>query len=255
MQTLSKGMCRYMGNFTIYPAIDMRAGKCVRLIQGDYNHETVYGNSPLDMAKVFFEDGAKWIHMVDLDGAKQGKRVNDSYVLDVKKTLNVHVQIGGGIRAEEDVEFYLGNGIDRIILGSAALTNPPFVEKMLKKYGAKIAIGIDAKDGYVATEGWLHTSNVKATDLGKKLAELGAQQFIFTDIATDGMLSGPNVDAVVQMAKATGKNVIASGGVCSLVDLQTLAMYKEDGVIGAIVGKALYTKQFTVAEAILGVAK
>ncbi|MED4402820.1 1-(5-phosphoribosyl)-5-[(5-phosphoribosylamino)methylideneamino]imidazole-4-carboxamide isomerase [Metabacillus fastidiosus] len=239
-----------MSEFIIYPAIDMRGGKCVRLLQGDYNKETVYGDSPFDMAKQFSDAGASWIHMVDLDGAKEAKLVNHQYVLDVAKKLPSKVQIGGGIRTEEAVDFYLENGVDRVILGSAAISNPDFVKKMLSKYGEKIAIGIDAKDGYVSTEGWLNTSNVKATDLGKELAAAGAEVFIFTDIATDGMLSGPNVNAVVEMAEATGKEVIASGGVSSLQDLKTLAEYREKGVQGAIVGKAIYTNQFTVQEAL-----
>jgi phosphoribosylformimino-5-aminoimidazole carboxamide ribotide isomerase len=239
-----------MAAFTIYPAIDMRGGKCVRLLQGDYNKETVYGDSPFDMAKLFAEQGVEWIHMVDLDGAKEGKRINDRFVLEVAKNLNVKVQIGGGIRTEEDVAYYLENGVDRVILGSAAISNPQFVKDMLAKYGSQIAIGIDAKDGFVATEGWLNTSTVKATELGKELAEAGATTFIFTDIATDGMLSGPNIQAVAEMARVTGKNVIASGGVSSLADLKALQKFAEDGVAGAIVGKALYTKQFTVAEAL-----
>ncbi|MBA2875741.1 1-(5-phosphoribosyl)-5-[(5-phosphoribosylamino)methylideneamino]imidazole-4-carboxamide isomerase [Thermaerobacillus caldiproteolyticus] len=239
-----------MAAFTIYPAIDMRGGKCVRLLQGDYNKETVYGDSPVDMAALFAEQGATWIHMVDLDGAKEGKRVNDRFVLEVVKQLNVNVQIGGGIRTEEDIVYYLENGVARVILGSAAIANPPFVKEMLKKYGERIAVGIDAKNGFVATEGWLNTSNVKATELGKELAEAGAQTFIFTDIATDGMLSGPNIQAVAEMARVTGKNVIASGGVSSLADIKALKEFTKDGVVGAIVGKALYTKQFTVAEAL-----
>ncbi|WP_199426496.1 1-(5-phosphoribosyl)-5-[(5-phosphoribosylamino)methylideneamino]imidazole-4-carboxamide isomerase [Thermaerobacillus caldiproteolyticus] len=239
-----------MAAFTIYPAIDMRGGKCVRLLQGDYNKETVYGDSPVDMAALFAEQGATWIHMVDLDGAKEGKRVNDRFVLEVVKQLNVNVQIGGGIRTEEDIVYYLENGVARVILGSAAIANPPFVKEMLKKYGECIAVGIDAKNGFVATEGWLNTSNVKATELGKELAEAGAQTFIFTDIATDGMLSGPNIQAVAEMARMTEKSVIASGGVSSLADIKALKEFTKDGVVGAIVGKALYTKQFTVAEAL-----
>jgi phosphoribosylformimino-5-aminoimidazole carboxamide ribotide isomerase len=239
-----------MAAFTIYPAIDMRGGKCVRLLQGDYGKETVYGDSPVEMAALFAGQGAEWIHMVDLDGAKEGKRVNDRFVVEVAKQLPVKVQIGGGIRTEDDIVYYLENGVARVILGSAAIADPPFVKEMLKKYGERIAIGIDARDGFVATEGWLNTSNVKATDLGKELAAAGAQTFIFTDIATDGTLSGPNVAAVVEMARATGKQVIASGGVSSLEDLVSLQKYADDGVIGVIVGKALYTKQFTVAEAL-----
>lgn len=244
-----------MSEFIIYPAIDMRGGKCVRLIQGNYAKETVYGDSPYEMAKVFADKGAKWIHMVNMDGAKAGKRVNDKHVLEVAEKLNVNVQIGGGIRTEEDVEYYLSNGVSRVILGSSAISNPDFVKKMLAKYGSKIAIGIDAKDGYVSTEGWIETSTVKAADLGVELAAAGAEVFIFTDIATDGMLSGPNIEAVREMAKATGKDVIASGGVSSLNDLVELAAFQKEGVAGAIVGKALYTNQFDLAQALEEVAR
>jgi len=237
-------------SFMIYPAIDMRGGKCVRLIQGDYNQETVYGDSPFDMAKLFADEGAEWIHMVDLDGAKEGKRVNDRFVIEVAQKLPAKVQIGGGIRTEEDVAYYIEHGVDRVILGSAAISNPEFVKDMLNKYGSKIAIGIDAKDGYVATEGWLNTSSINATELGVELANAGAEVFIFTDIATDGMLSGPNIDAVVTMAEATGKSVIASGGVSSIEDLKQLSKFTANGVSGAIVGKALYTNQFSVSEAL-----
>ncbi|WP_064093023.1 1-(5-phosphoribosyl)-5-[(5-phosphoribosylamino)methylideneamino]imidazole-4-carboxamide isomerase [Rossellomorea aquimaris] len=237
-------------SFTIYPAIDMRGGKCVRLIQGDYNQETVYGDSPFDMAKKFADEGAEWIHMVDLDGAKEGSRVNDEFVLAVAERLNAKVQIGGGIRSEEDIEHYLNHGVDRVIIGSIAVSNPELVKSWLRKYGDKIAIGLDAKDGYVATHGWIETSSLKAVDLGKELAEAGAETFIFTDIATDGMLSGPNVDAVVNLAVETGKSVIASGGISSLDDLATLKKYKNKGVSGAICGKSLYTGKFTVEQAI-----
>ncbi|WP_404459512.1 1-(5-phosphoribosyl)-5-[(5-phosphoribosylamino)methylideneamino]imidazole-4-carboxamide isomerase [Sutcliffiella horikoshii] len=237
-------------SFTIYPAIDMRGGKCVRLLQGDYSKETVYGDSPFDMAKTFVEQGADWIHMVDLDGAKAGSPVNDRFVLQVARELPAKVQIGGGIRTAEDVERYLDNGVDRIILGSAAINDPDFVKAMLAKYGAKIAIGLDAKDGYVATEGWVETSTVKATVLGKELADAGAETFIFTDIATDGMLSGPNVDATVELARVTGASVIASGGVSSVDDLLALRKFAGDGVTGSIVGKAIYTEKIDLARAL-----
>ncbi|TFD95840.1 1-(5-phosphoribosyl)-5-[(5-phosphoribosylamino)methylideneamino]imidazole-4-carboxamide isomerase [Jeotgalibacillus sp. R-1-5s-1] len=237
-------------SFTIYPAIDMRNGKCVRLTQGDYNQETIYGDSPFDMAKQFVEEGAEWIHMVDLDGAKDGKRINDEFVVRVVKELPARVQVGGGIRTEEDVKHYLDQGVDRVIIGSLAVTNPALVKEWLKKYGDRIAIGLDAKDGYVATHGWLETSELKAVDLGKELAEAGATTFIFTDIATDGMLSGPNVDAVIEMAEMTGAQVIASGGVSSLEDLRTLQAVSGSGVSGAIVGKAIYTNKFTVKQAV-----
>ncbi|MDG5471666.1 1-(5-phosphoribosyl)-5-[(5-phosphoribosylamino)methylideneamino]imidazole-4-carboxamide isomerase [Jeotgalibacillus sp. ET6] len=237
-------------SFTIYPAIDMRGGKCVRLTQGDYNQETVYGDSPFDMAKQFVDEGAEWIHMVDLDGAKDGKRINDEHVLRVVNELPAKVQVGGGIRTEEDVVHYLDQGVDRVIIGSLAVTNKELVKEWLGKYGSRIAIGLDAKDGYVATHGWIETSALRAVDLGQELAEAGAKTFIFTDIATDGMLSGPNVDAVIELAEATGAQIIASGGVSSLEDLRILQAVSGSGVAGAIVGKAIYTNKFTVKEAV-----
>jgi phosphoribosylformimino-5-aminoimidazole carboxamide ribotide isomerase len=236
--------------FTIYPAIDMRGGKCVRLLQGDYQKETVYGDSPFAMAEQFESAGASWIHMVDLDGAKDGKRVNDTFVIQAAQNLKAKVQIGGGIRTEADIAHYLERGVERVIIGSIAVSNPDFAIEMIRKYGRHIAVGIDAKNGYVATHGWLDTSEVKAIDLGKRFADAGAETFIFTDIATDGMLSGPNVDAVGQMAVETGKSVIASGGVSSLADLTILKALYEKGVTGAIVGKALYEGRFTVPEAL-----
>ncbi|TWD97487.1 1-(5-phosphoribosyl)-5-[(5-phosphoribosylamino)methylideneamino] imidazole-4-carboxamide isomerase [Neobacillus bataviensis] len=234
-------------SLTIYPAIDMRGGKCVRLLQGDYDQETVYGDSPFEMAKSFAATGAEWIHMVDLDGAKDGKRVNDRFVIEAAQNLEAKVQIGGGIRSEEDILHYLENGVDRVIIGSIAVSNPEFAIEMIQKYGAKIAVGIDAKNGYVATHGWLDTSSVKAVELGKRFADAGAETFIFTDIATDGTLAGPNIDAVCEMAEVTGKTVIASGGVSSLADLQAIA---SKGISGAIVGKALYENRFTLKEAL-----
>lgn len=236
-------------SITLYPAIDMRGGNCVRLLQGDYDKETIYGDSPFDMAGRFAAEGAEWIHMVDLDGAKDGKRVNDRFVIEAaQKLTNVKIQIGGGIRSEEDILHYLENGVDRVIIGSIAVSNPEFAIEMIKKYGARIAIGIDAKNGYVATHGWIDTSELKAVELGKRLADAGADTFIFTDIATDGTLAGPNIAAVCEMAEVTGKNVIASGGVSSLADLQALAA--EKGIGGAIVGKALYENRFTLKEAL-----
>jgi phosphoribosylformimino-5-aminoimidazole carboxamide ribotide isomerase len=234
-------------SLTIYPAIDMRGGKCVRLLQGDYDQETIYGNSPFDMAQSFAADGSEWIHMVDLDGAKDGKRVNDRFVIEAAQKLHVNIQIGGGIRSEEDILHYLENGVNRVIIGSIAVSNPEFAIDMIKKYGGKIAVGIDAKNGYVATHGWLDTSKIKAVELGKRFAEAGAETFIFTDIATDGTLAGPNIAAVCEMAEVTGKNVIASGGVSSLADLKAISA---NGIRGAIVGKALYENRFTLKEAL-----
>lgn len=241
--------------FTVYPAIDIRGGKCVRLFQGDYNQETVYGDSPLAMAEKFKAEGATWIHLVDLDGAKERKRVNDAHVIEIAKNVDVNVQVGGGIRTEEDVEYYLENGVNRIILGSSAIQNPDFTKQMLKRYGEKIAIGVDARDGYVAVDGWLETSEVKAVDLAKELVEHGAEIFIFTDISKDGTLSGPNVKAIADLAEATEKQVIASGGISQLSDFDALLREREKGIEGAIVGKALYTNQFTLQDALNKVNK
>ncbi|MFJ7728345.1 1-(5-phosphoribosyl)-5-[(5-phosphoribosylamino)methylideneamino]imidazole-4-carboxamide isomerase [Neobacillus sp. NPDC097160] len=236
-------------SFTIYPAIDMRGGNCVRLLKGDYDQETIYGDSPFDMAQSFAASGTEWIHMVDLDGAKDGMRVNDRFVITAAQKLNnVNIQIGGGIRSEEDILHYLENGVNRVIIGSIAVSKPDFAIEMIKKYREKIAIGIDAKDGYVATHGWIETSALKAVELGKRFADAGAETFIFTDIATDGTLAGPNITAVCEMAEVTGKNIIASGGVSSLADLRALSTAK--GVSGAIVGKALYENRFTLKEAL-----
>lgn len=241
--------------FTVYPAIDIRGGKCVRLFQGDYNQETVYGDSPLAMAEKFKAEGATWIHLVDLDGAKERKRVNDAHVIEIAKNVDVNVQVGGGIRTEEDVEYYLENGVNRIILGSSAIQNPDFTKQMLKRYGEKIAIGVDARDGYVAVDGWLETSEVKAVDLAQELVEHGAEIFIFTDISKDGTLSGPNVKAIADLAEATEKQVIASGGISQLSDFDALLREREKGIEGAIVGKALYTNQFTLQDALNKVNK
>ncbi|MED3622838.1 1-(5-phosphoribosyl)-5-[(5-phosphoribosylamino)methylideneamino]imidazole-4-carboxamide isomerase [Neobacillus thermocopriae] len=236
-------------SFILYPAIDMRGGQCVRLLQGDYDKETVYSASPFGMAQTFAADGAEWIHMVDLDGAKDGKRVNDRFVIEAAQKLSqVKIQIGGGIRSEADIVHYLENGVDRVIIGSIAISQPEFALEMIRKYGSQIAVGIDAKNGFVATHGWLDTSEVRAIELGKRFADAGAETFIFTDIATDGMLTGPNLAAVRELAEITGKNVIASGGVSSLTDLEVLQATK--GISGAIVGKALYEKRFTLKEAL-----
>ena len=238
-------------SFTIYPAIDMRGGRCVRLLQGDYEQETVYGDSPFDMAKSFADTGASWIHMVDLDGAKEGSLVNDSYVLKAAQELkNVSIQIGGGIRNERQVTHYLENGVARVILGSIAVREPAFAEEMIRKYPGQIAIGLDGKSGRVATDGWLKTSEWTVLDLGKYFADKGAEWFIFTDIANDGMLSGPNVSATAELAEVTGKNVIASGGMSRLADIASLKQHQSAGIEGVIIGKAIYENRFTLPEAL-----
>ncbi|MGN1399916.1 MAG: 1-(5-phosphoribosyl)-5-[(5-phosphoribosylamino)methylideneamino]imidazole-4-carboxamide isomerase [Bacillus sp. (in: firmicutes)] len=239
-----------MSVFNIYPAIDLRGGKCVRLFKGDYNLETIYGDSPFDMAAGFSRQGAEWIHMVDLDGAKAGRPINHEHIIKVAGELPVSIQAGGGIRTERDIDMYLENGVKRVILGSVAVSDRSFTKKMLAQYGERIAIGLDAKDGMVATHGWLETSSVSAVELGKALAEAGAKILIFTDISTDGTLTGPNIEATKQLAEETGIPVIASGGISSLQDVKSLIAVQPNGVCGSIVGKALYTGRFSVKEAL-----
>ena len=236
----------------IFPAIDMRGGKCVRLFKGDYAQETIYGDSPFDMAKSFADAGATFIHMVDLDGAKDGERVHAKDVVRVAKELPLRVQIGGGIRTEEDVAFYLDQGVDRVIIGSLAIREPELVASFIEKYGAeRIVIGLDAKDGMVATHGWLETSNQTAIEVGQYFASKGAKHFIFTDIATDGTLQGPNIEANEALARATGANIIVSGGMSSLADIQAVKeAAKTTTIAGVIIDKALYTGQFTLEEAL-----
>lgn len=237
-------------SFIIYPAIDIRGGKCVRLFQGDYAKETVYADSPLAMAKRWAEQGASWVHLVDLDGAKEGKPVNAVIIKEIARTISVPVQVGGGIRTEEQIKDYLEAGVARVIVGTAAIEDEPFTKRILQAYGDQIAIGLDCRNGMVATRGWLETTDVSATELAKRLVTYGAETFIYTDIARDGTMTGPNVAEIAALAQATGKSVIASGGVSRLDDLLVLAQHAADGVSGAIVGKALYTDAFTLEEAL-----
>jgi phosphoribosylformimino-5-aminoimidazole carboxamide ribotide isomerase len=239
-----------MANFIIYPAIDIRGGKCVRLVQGDYNRETVYNEDPVAVAKDWEAQGGQWVHLVDLDGAKAGHPVNDELIGTIASAVQVPVQVGGGLRTEADVDRLLGLGVSRVILGTAAIEDREFVKRVLQKHGSKVAIGIDARDGRVATRGWLETSEVKAEDLAVQLAAEGAETFIFTDISRDGMMSGPNVEAIIRLAQVSGRTVIASGGVSKPEDLERLAGHARDGVGGAIVGKALYTGTIRLAEAV-----
>lgn len=245
-----------MSVIELYPAIDMRGGKCVRLFKGDYNQETIYADSPFEMAKTFASQGAKWIHMVDLDGAKDGKRIHDQDVIRAATELGVNVQIGGGIRSEEDVKYYLDNGVARVIIGSLAIQQPELAVSLIEKFGAdKIVIGLDAKDGMVATHGWLETSTKSAIEVGQYFASNGARTFIFTDIATDGTLNGPNILANELLAEATGAEVIVSGGISSLADLKQVARAAaETRIGGVIIGKALYENRFTLPEALREVA-
>ncbi|SHE94951.1 1-(5-phosphoribosyl)-5-[(5-phosphoribosylamino)methylideneamino] imidazole-4-carboxamide isomerase [Seinonella peptonophila] len=236
--------------FTLYPAIDIRGGRCVRLKQGDYQQETIYADDPVQVAERFVQEGAEWIHVVDLDGAREGELINLQVIRNMVQATGIPIQVGGGVRDMDRLERLLSIGVDRIIIGSAAIDHPEFVAQALRAYGRRIAIGIDARDGMVATHGWLDTSKISAEKCAIEMANLGAETFIFTDIARDGMLSGVNVEAVAALAKACGREVIASGGVRSLTDIKQLASVSTDGVGGVIIGKALYTHAFQLLEAL-----
>ena len=222
----------------IYPAIDIIDGNCVRLTQGKFDNVTVYEKDPVKVALRWEESGAEFIHVVDLDGALKGKGINRKKILEIANTVKIPVQTGGGIRSMEDADELISGGVSRIILGTAALKNPDFVREAVKKYGEKIAVGIDAKDGFVATEGWENVSDTDAVSFAKEMEKIGVKHIIYTDIATDGMLSGPNFAAMKQMSESVSSGIIASGGVGSEEDIINLI---PTGVDGVIVGKALYT--------------
>ena len=221
----------------IYPAIDLKDGKCVRLSQGAFDKVTVFNDEPKNVAKSFQEAGASFIHVVDLDGARSGKSQNHVAIASIVSAINIPIQTGGGIRTMEDIEQKLSMGVERIILGTAALKHPDLVKAAVKAYGNHIAVGIDASQGLVAVEGWEEVSRTKAVDICIKMKNIGVQTIIYTDIAKDGMMSGPNVEATKEIVETTGLSVIASGGVSSIEDLERLS---EIGVSGVIIGKALY---------------
>lgn len=232
----------------ILPAIDLHEGQCVRLNQGNYATAEKVAESPLKTVNAFEEAGARWLHVVDLDGAKAAKPQNDNTIFDIVKNTHMHVEVGGGIRDMNTVEYYLQNGVSRIILGSAALRNPEFVKEAVQKYGKKIAVGIDARDGKVAAEGWLETSNVDYLDMAKRMEEIGVRYLIVTDISRDGMLNGPNLVMLDKINNAVSCNIIASGGVSNLkdiIDLHELNLY------GAICGKSLYAGSLDLKTAVL----
>jgi phosphoribosylformimino-5-aminoimidazole carboxamide ribotide isomerase len=222
----------------IIPAIDLRNGRCVRLFQGDYRRETVFNEDPLKVALHWQKLGARRIHMVDLDGAAAGRSVNFDIIKAIAGTVKVPTQLGGGIRSLETIEKMLGAGVGRVILGTIAVENPDLVKTACLKYGENLILSIDARDGLVATRGWLKATSIKATDLAKEMAVLGVNRFIYTDIKRDGTLSGPNYAALYELMMEIKRPVIAAGGVSSLDNLKEL---KKIGVEGAIIGQALYT--------------
>jgi phosphoribosylformimino-5-aminoimidazole carboxamide ribotide isomerase len=234
----------------LFPAIDLKGGKCVRLYKGDMAQATVFNDSPGDQAAQFVKAGARWIHVVDLDGAFAGKSVNADAVRAILKNANVPVQLGGGIRDDDAIAAWLDAGVTRVILGTIALKDPDFVKHACKTFPGKIVVGIDARGGHVAVQGWAETSDMKAVDLARKFEDSGVAAIVYTDIDRDGALQGPNVDATVAMAKAVSIPVIASGGVSSLDDLATLKRHAKDGIAGVISGRALYDGRIDLGAAI-----
>lgn len=231
----------------ILPAIDIKDGNCVRLFKGDYNTVQKVADNYMDTARSFEAAGAQWIHMVDLDGAKDASQQNKEIFLDVAKNTGLKVEVGGGIRSMDTVEMYLSQGIERVIIGSAAVKDPELVKTAVREYGERIAVGIDAKNGYVATEGWLERSDVYFTDLAKAMADVGVKYIIFTDISKDGTLSGVNAEQLDEINRACTCNIIASGGVHTIDDIVTC---KKLGLYGTICGKSIYSGTLDLAEAV-----
>ncbi len=231
----------------IFPAIDLYDKKAVRLFKGDYNQMTVYSENPLQVAKGFKAAGAEYIHMVDLEGAKDGTTPNFDIVASVAKESGLKVEIGGGIRNEETVKKYIDAGVMRVILGTAALNDREFLETVCKKYGDKIAVGADLKDGQVAVKGWLETSNVSGMDFLAQMESLGVKTVICTDISRDGAMKGTNRELYRELSEKFSMDIVASGGVSTLDDVKAL---REMNLYGAIVGKAIYTGDIDLKEAI-----
>jgi phosphoribosylformimino-5-aminoimidazole carboxamide ribotide isomerase len=236
----------------IWPAIDLRGGKCVRLMQGDYQRETVYGDDPAAMARRWVGEGARHLHLVDLDGARDGRLINRDAVSAIVKAVDIPVELGGGIREEATIAELLELGLSRVVVGTKALREPEWLRAMCKKFPQRIALGIDAREGRVATHGWLETSDTSAVELAKQLSDLPLAALIYTDIATDGMLAGPNLGAMREMASAVPLPVIASGGVTTVRDVEELV---GTGVAGCIIGRALYEHQLSLADALEAVEK
>lgn len=231
----------------ILPAIDIKGGRCVRLLKGDFATVEQVAEDPVATARSFEEAGAQWIHMVDLDGALEGKRVNASVYLSVAAQTGLRVELGGGIRTMQDITYYLEHGISRVILGSAAVKNPALVKEAVAVYGDAIAVGIDAKNGFVASEGWLEASNVHYIALAQEMERFGVKTIIYTDISKDGTLSGPNLQQLIALNQAVSCDVVASGGVTSIADIAAL---QEAGLYGAICGKSIYKGTLSLKEAV-----
>lgn len=231
----------------IFPAIDLIGGKAVRLLKGDYDKVTVYSDDPVSVAKSFEAAGASFLHLVDLDGAKDGTTANFDTIKNIIENTNLSVEVGGGIRTIERIEKYVNIGVDHVILGTAAVTDPEFLENAVRRFGEKVVVGVDIKDGYVAIKGWTEVSELSCMDFCQKLEDLGVKTVICTDISKDGMMSGTNRELYRELYSKFGLNIVASGGVSSMDDVEALSKM---GIFGAIVGKALYTGAIDLSTAI-----
>ena len=234
----------------IFPAIDIRGGKCVRLEEGRFDRETVFAENPLEAARRWVDAGSEWLHIVDLDGARAGQPVNLEVVKKIAETFDVKIQLGGGVRTLESVAAILSSGVQRVILGSVAVRSPELVSQVCAKYGERIVIGIDARNGEVAVDGWEKSGLLQADELALRMKAAGATRIIYTDISRDGMLTGVNVAATLQLADKSGLKIIASGGVRGMEDIQALQPLTERGVEGVIIGKALYTGVISLKDAL-----
>ena len=234
----------------IYPAIDIRGGKCVRLLKGDFEKETTFSDAPEEMAKKWEAMGAEYLHLVDLDGALAGMSKNLDTVKKILTAVDIPCELGGGIRSMENIKEVLDTGVERVILGSVAVKNPALVKEACAKYGERIVVGIDAKDGMVAVDGWGVSSDVKVTELAKKMKAVGVKTIIYTDISRDGTLEGVNVEATARLAKESGVKIVASGGVRSEADIRALLPHEREGIEGVIVGKSIYMGTLDLAAAL-----
>lgn len=234
----------------IFPAIDIKDGKVVRLLQGNFDEVTEYSGDPAVVARKWQEKGAKWIHVVDLDGAKTGQLQNYDVIVNIANSVDIPIQVGGGIRQEKDVQRLMRAGVARVIVGTKAIEDKEFLQDILAMAEGKIAVSLDCSKGFLAQRGWVETSDIKATDFVRGLEGLGLACLIYTDIAKDGMLSGPNFEALEELLKMTPIPVIASGGVSSLKDIERLMTMEPRGLLGAIIGKAIYEGKIHLEEAV-----
>ncbi len=231
----------------VYPAIDIRGGRCVRLVEGDFGRETAFDADPADAARRWVAADAEWLHVVDLDGAKDGKPSNVEAVRAIRKAVSVPIQLGGGLRSEEDISAAFDLGVDRVILGTAALRTPDLVTRATARWSDRLAVGLDARDGRLAAAGWLDQTEAAVDEVALRLRKVGVQGFIFTDIRRDGTLTGPNLVALSELVALLGRGVIASGGIGSAADISDVARTGADGVI---IGRALYDGRVNLQEAI-----